>query len=135
MIGKIGVIHRVTDKGDVRVQFDTPENRWTIYPSALSKISSGFIAGDYVRVHNDEEMVKQLQKGHGEWSEKMRMILGKICRINTIYNDGDLRILHNGFGFTVNSACCSSVNKPQTDIHNTIAFHNMEDASLRRNSS
>ncbi|RNA37255.1 E3 ubiquitin- ligase MIB2 isoform X2 [Brachionus plicatilis] len=131
LIGKTGVIHRVTDKGDVRVQFDTPENRWTIYPALLTKISTGFVLGDYVRVNNDEETVKNMQKGHGEWSEKMRMILGKICKIINIYADGDLRISYNGVAFTVNSACCSIVTKPQADIHNTIAYHNMEEATLR----
>lgn len=91
------------------------------------------MVGDYVRVNNDEETVKNMQKGHGEWSEKMRMILGKICKIINIYADGDLRISYNSVGFTVNSACCSIVTKPQADIHNTIAYHNMEEATLRRN--
>lgn len=59
-------------------------------------------------------------------------ILGKICRICQIYGDGDLRVTFNGLGFTINSACCSSVPKHQADIHNTIAYHNMEDATIRR---
>ena len=76
LIGKIGTIHRVTDKGDVRVQFDGPDNRWTIYPGALVKLSkNSFIVGDYVRVNSDEEVVKNLQKGHGEYSENMKLVL------------------------------------------------------------
>ena len=59
----------------------------------------------------------------------MRMILGKICRITTVYGDGDLRVTYNGLGFTINASCCSAVPKHQADIHNTIAYHNMEDAS------
>ena len=61
-------------------------------------------------------------------------ILGKICRICQIYGDGDLRVTFNGSGFTLNSTCCSNVPKHQADIHNTIAYHNMEDATLRCNS-
>jgi len=76
LIGKIGTIHRVTDKGDVRVQFDGPDNRWTIYPGALIKLSkNSFTVGDYVRVNSDEEVVKNLQKGHGEYSENMKLVL------------------------------------------------------------
>ena len=56
-------------------------------------------------------------------------ILGKICRISQIYADGDLRITYNGSSFTLNSACCSQVPKHQADIHNTIAYHNLEDAA------
>jgi len=75
LIGKIGTIHRVTDKGDVRVQFDGPDNRWTIYPGALIKLSkNSFIVGDYVRVNSDEDVVKNLQKGHGEYSENMKLV-------------------------------------------------------------
>lgn len=73
LIGKVGTIHRVTDKGDIRVQYEGPENRWTIYPGALTKLTSTFSEGDCVRISSDEEMVKSLQKGHGEWSEKMKM--------------------------------------------------------------
>ncbi len=56
-------------------------------------------------------------------------ILGKICRISQIYGDGDLRVTYNGSSFTLNSACCSNVPKHQADIHNTIAYHNLEDAA------
>ena len=74
LVGKIGTIHRVTDKGDVRVQFDS--DRWTIYPGALTKLSkNSFVVGDYVRINSDEDVVKNLQKGHGEWTENMKTVL------------------------------------------------------------
>ena len=130
LVGKIGTIHRVTEKGDIRVQYDGPENRWTIYPGALTKVLCTYLVGDYVRINNDEEAIKTLQKGHGEWTENMRAILGRICRIINVYADGDLRVSLNGTSFTLNPACCSSVPKHQADIHNTIAYHNMEDATL-----
>jgi hypothetical protein len=46
-----------------------------------------------------------------------------------VYSDGDLRVSHNGINFTLNPLCCSNVPKNQADIQNTIAYHNMEDAS------
>ena len=41
LIGRAGRVHRVTENGDIRVQFPgKPEQhfRWTVSPSALSKV-------------------------------------------------------------------------------------------------
>jgi E3 ubiquitin-protein ligase mind-bomb len=128
---KIGTVHRVTDKGDIRVQYEGNDNRWTIARNALMKIKSHSV-GDYVRISNDEDLVRSLQKGHGEWTDNMKYILNKLCRVTTVYSDGDLRICHNNtMSFTLNPLCCSCVSKNQADIQNTIAFHNMEDATVQ----
>ncbi len=73
LVGKVGSIHRVTEKGDIRVQYEGTDNRWTICPNALTKVCS-YSVGDYVRINNDEEAVKNLQKGHGEWTENMKAV-------------------------------------------------------------
>lgn len=72
-IGKIGTVHRVTDKGDIRVQFEGCNNRWTFNPVALCKVNS-FSIGDIVSVISDLERVKDLQKGHGEWIDIMKNV-------------------------------------------------------------
>lgn len=36
-IGQTGTVHRITDRGDVRVQFNS-ETRWTFHPGALTKV-------------------------------------------------------------------------------------------------
>ena len=43
-IGKIGTVHRVTDKGDIRVQYEGCSNRWTFHPDALTKVCHHFAA-------------------------------------------------------------------------------------------
>ena len=73
IIDKIGVVHRITDKGDVRVQYDTFPSRWTLHPAALSKVSD-FSVGDHVRIHSDIEKVRELQKRHGEWVDLMNTV-------------------------------------------------------------
>lgn len=59
--------------------------RWTFNPAVLTKISSPAVAtatsetgqttqfnvGDYVKICNDMERIKILQRGHGEWAEAM----------------------------------------------------------------
>jgi len=89
-IGKVGTVHRVTDKGDIRVQYESGI-RWTFNPSSVTKITS-FSVGDIVQVLNDQAKVKELQTGHGEWVDVMKDILGKTGTIVKIYADNDLRI-------------------------------------------
>lgn len=71
-------MHRVTDKGDVRVQFENCSNRWTFHPRALVKINR-FKVGDNVRIIGDIARVQELQKGHGEWLDIMSMVVKPFC--------------------------------------------------------
>lgn len=75
----MGTVHRVTDKGDIRVQYEGCNNRWTFNPLALHKVNS-FAVGDVVTLITDVEKVKELQKGHGEWIEIMRNV-GILCTL------------------------------------------------------
>ena len=131
VLGKEGHVHRVTERGDVRVQFHigdenipdqcssstsvAQQNRWTFHPGALSKIYS-FSIGDQVMICADEQRLKQAQKGHGEWSHEMITVLGKQGRILQVYGDGDIRVNVNGQSFTFNPQCCI----PLTATGNTI---------------
>lgn len=69
-LDKVGVVHRITDKGDVRVQYEGYATRWTIHPRALARVTS-YSPGDVVTVISDVAKVKEFQKGHGEWIEYM----------------------------------------------------------------
>lgn len=66
-------MHRITDKGDIRVQYEGCNNRWTFHPGALTKVTSkdAFVVGDMVRVKTDLTAVKHYQRGHGEWIDVM----------------------------------------------------------------
>uniref|UniRef100_A0A8C9WZ97 E3 ubiquitin-protein ligase MIB2 n=1 Tax=Sander lucioperca TaxID=283035 RepID=A0A8C9WZ97_SANLU len=68
-ICRIGTVHRITDRGDVRVQYSN-NIRWTFHPGALTKVNT-FGVGELVRVLEDIESVKRLQAGHGEWTDSM----------------------------------------------------------------
>jgi E3 ubiquitin-protein ligase mind-bomb len=67
----MGVVHRVTERGDIRVQYEGCNNRWTFHPGALTKVNT-FAVGDVVRVKHDLATVRGYQKGHGEWVEVMK---------------------------------------------------------------
>ncbi|EDW28509.1 GL18910 [Drosophila persimilis] len=112
-LAKLGTVHRITDKGDIRVQYENCPNRWTFHPAALVKVVS-FRVGDLVTIINDANKVQQLQKGHGEWIDIMRYALGKICKVVKVYSDGDLRIqqLDDGFEWTLNPKCVKLERSP-----------------------
>ncbi|XP_037088726.1 LOW QUALITY PROTEIN: E3 ubiquitin-protein ligase MIB2-like [Pollicipes pollicipes] len=104
-IGQAGVVHRITDRGDIRVQYSNG-TRWTINPAALVRVSP-LAVGDTVRVLEDAARVRLLQKGHGEWSDMMKACLGKTGQITKIYADGDLRVSVDGQTWTINPMCVS----------------------------
>ncbi|EFN80905.1 E3 ubiquitin-protein ligase MIB2 isoform X2 [Harpegnathos saltator] len=103
-IGKIGTVHRITDKGDIRVQYEGCNNRWTFHPGALTKVTSkdAFVVGDVVRVKSDLTAIKHYQRGHGEWIDVMKNALGKTGKVMKIYADGDLRVALDSHTWTFN---------------------------------
>lgn len=38
VIGLVGTVHRITEGGDVRVQYPGFANRWTFHPGSLTKV-------------------------------------------------------------------------------------------------
>ncbi|KAM6977226.1 E3 ubiquitin-protein ligase MIB2 [Aplochiton taeniatus] len=105
-ICRIGTVHRITDRGDVRVQYSN-NIRWTFHPGALTKVNT-FGVGELVRVLEDIDGVKRLQAGHGEWTDSMAPALGQIGKVLKVYADGDLRVAFGGQTWTFNPACLSS---------------------------
>ncbi|XP_064156928.1 E3 ubiquitin-protein ligase MIB2 isoform X4 [Anguilla rostrata] len=102
-ISRIGTVHRITDRGDVRVQYSN-NIRWTFHPGALTKVNT-FGVGDLVRVLDDMESVKRLQASHGEWTDSMAPALGQVGKVLKVYADGDLRVAFGGQTWTFNPAC------------------------------
>lgn len=118
-IGKVGTVHRVTDKGDIRVQYEGCNNRWTFHPAALTKVNV-FAIGDIVRLSDDESKVREWQKGHGDWIDAMKSSLGKIGKVNKVYRDGDLRVCVDTQAWTLNPACVTLVPGSQTELNNSM---------------
>ncbi|XP_028849446.1 E3 ubiquitin-protein ligase MIB2 isoform X2 [Denticeps clupeoides] len=103
---RIGTVHRITDRGDVRVQYSN-NIRWTFHPGALTKVNT-FAVGELVRVLDDIDSVKRLQVGHGEWTDSMSPALGQLGKVLKVYADGDLRVAFGGQTWTFNPACLCS---------------------------
>ncbi|XP_058121212.1 E3 ubiquitin-protein ligase MIB2 [Anopheles ziemanni] len=130
---KIGIVHRITDKGDIRVQYEGCANRWTFHPAALVKIFS-FNLGDVVTFISDAAKMQQLQKGHGEWIETMHNVLGKSGKVIKIYSDGDLRVqqLDEDMAWTVNPKCVKLERSAVSHAAATERSNSMMDLSNQR---
>uniref|UniRef100_A0A3B5KZ20 E3 ubiquitin-protein ligase MIB2 n=1 Tax=Xiphophorus couchianus TaxID=32473 RepID=A0A3B5KZ20_9TELE len=105
-ICRIGTVHRITDRGDVRVQYSN-NIRWTFHPGALTKVNT-FGVGELVKVLDELENVKRLQAGHGEWTDSMTPVLGQVGKVLKVYADGDLRVAFGGQTWTFNPACLTA---------------------------
>ncbi|XP_026322504.1 E3 ubiquitin-protein ligase MIB1 [Hyposmocoma kahamanoa] len=105
-LGTTGTVVGIDEDHDIVVTYPSG-NRWTFNPAVLTKVcsgnlsastslgaaaSGGFAVGDLVQVCSDQERVKALQRGHGEWAEAMAPTLGKIGRVQQIYHDNDLKV-------------------------------------------
>ncbi|XP_071840048.1 E3 ubiquitin-protein ligase MIB2-like isoform X1 [Apostichopus japonicus] len=117
-VGQEGYVHRITEKGDIRVQY-SDGIKWTFHPGALTKVTT-FSVDDNVRITSDIEKLRKLQLGHGEWHEDMKMALGKVGRVIKIYKDGDLRVCVNGQSWTYHCECVTAVESSQ-DVNVTVA--------------
>lgn len=62
-----------------------------------------------MRLINDKEKVKRLQKGHGEWNESLSILLGVSGKVKSIYADGDLKVKMFGTTVTLNPDCVEKV--------------------------
>ncbi|GBP88397.1 E3 ubiquitin-protein ligase mind-bomb [Eumeta japonica] len=104
-LGTTGTVVGIDEDHDIVVSYPSA-NRWTFNPAVLTKVCSGnmsastssgaagggFAVGDLVQVCADQERVKALQRGHGEWAEAMAPTLGKIGRVQQVYHDNDLKV-------------------------------------------
>ena len=129
-IGQIGTVHRVTNKGDIRVQFENCHNRWTFNPEALTKVTFCSV-GDIVKIIDDENKVRDLQKSHGEWVEQMRKALGKIGKVVQVYTDGDLRVNVDGQTWTFNSLCVIRLPGSMVEMNNTMIHNQPQREDIR----
>jgi E3 ubiquitin-protein ligase mind-bomb len=101
-LNSVGTVVGIDEDHDIVVAYPTA-NRWTFNPAVLTKISTApasaadtssqqFAVGDFVKICNDLESLKILQRNHGEWAEAMNPTLGKVGRVLQVYHDNDLKI-------------------------------------------
>ncbi|WAR14989.1 MIB2-like protein [Mya arenaria] len=63
-VGKVGTVHRITERGDVRVQYEGCQNRWTFHPGALTKTLGK--NGRVLKVYTDGDL--RVAIGNSTWT-------------------------------------------------------------------
>ena len=66
VIGRRGKVHRLTEKGDVRIQFQgnpAKDHRWTLNPLAV-RIVTGHSIGDRVTITSDKALIEKYHQNH-----------------------------------------------------------------------
>uniref|UniRef100_A0A8C9WW10 E3 ubiquitin-protein ligase MIB2 n=1 Tax=Sander lucioperca TaxID=283035 RepID=A0A8C9WW10_SANLU len=140
-ICRIGTVHRITDRGDVRVQYSN-NIRWTFHPGALTKVNT-FGVGELVRVLEDIESVKRLQAGHGEWTDSMAPVCSFSLIVLTLHGISALVIKAEfmpncrGRGVDSSQTCVDIKNQGKTALQVAAHQGHMEvvKALLQANSS
>ncbi|XP_061707251.1 E3 ubiquitin-protein ligase MIB1 [Cydia pomonella] len=132
-LGTTGTVVGIDEDHDIVVTYPSG-NRWTFNPAVLTKVcsgnmsasasgsgtaASGFAVGDLVQVCADQERVKALQRGHGEWAEAMAPTLGKIGRVQQIYHDNDLKVEVCNTSWTYNPNAVTKVSSIGTIPENS----------------
>lgn len=108
----------MTDKNDIRVQYESGI-RWTFNPVVVTKITI-YSVGDLVQVIPDVNKLKELQKGHGEWVDVMKEILGKTGTVVKVYTDNDLRINFTSSVWTMNPLTVKLVRSKVPETNNSM---------------
>jgi len=148
----IGSIIGFDEDHDVVVMYPSG-NRWTFNAAALTKVNNNIITptttvasianpsaslpsspqeysfsvGSTVKISEDLDYVRQLQKGHGEWADGMAMTLGEIGYIQQVYDDGDLKIVVCNTSWTYNPRAVTLIS--EFNRNNSIAASNSTSAS------
>ena len=73
--------------------------------------SPRFEPGDVVKYIQDEQALRDLQKGHGGWRSDMSNILGKLGTVKKVYPDGDIKVKVNRFTAIYNPYCVQLIRK------------------------
>uniref|UniRef100_A0A7M4F3J5 E3 ubiquitin-protein ligase MIB2 n=1 Tax=Crocodylus porosus TaxID=8502 RepID=A0A7M4F3J5_CROPO len=93
-IGQTGTVHRITDRGDVRVQFNS-ETRWTFHPGALTKVSAAVLTCTLSAAGDD------------------LVGLGHIGKVIKVFGDGNLRVSVGEQSWTFNPACLTAYQRDE----------------------
>ncbi|XP_036855491.1 E3 ubiquitin-protein ligase MIB2 isoform X2 [Manis javanica] len=89
---------------------------------------NSFWVGDVVRVIGDLDTVKQLQAGHGEWTDDMAPALGRIGKVVKVFRDGNLRVAVGGQLWTFSPSCLVAY-RPEEDANLDVAERARENKS------
>lgn len=115
-LGAEGRVVGIDEDSDILVEYSNSKNKWTFNQAVLTRKTSAPVSdvilnqeaamssvpmvtlrkNDIVRISGDPVKVKRLQKGHGEWTDKMLPLLGKVGKVIEVFGDNNVKVAVNG---------------------------------------
>lgn len=104
IFGNVGTVLKVEPTGGMLVNYPVARRTWNINPAVLEKVIT-YKTGDKVRVCVNLEKLKQLQEGHGGYTEAMKESIGKVGVVLTTAADADTFVRICGQRWRFNPLC------------------------------
>ena len=94
----------------------------------MNKLNQNFNIGDYVLINKDERVFKNVLKD--KWSEKFRKLIGQVCKVEGIGQNGELLLSLNDVEFLIPKELCYKINDTKSD-ENYSGFNNLEESTSK----
>lgn len=104
VFGNVGIVQRLLPSGGLMVHYKVANATWQLNPAAVEKLIA-YKTGDKVRVCVKLETLKELQKGHGGYNDRMQMSIGKVGMVVRSKPDFDVFVRICGELWTYNPLC------------------------------
>ncbi|XP_049519888.1 E3 ubiquitin-protein ligase mind-bomb-like isoform X2 [Dermacentor silvarum] len=101
VFGNVGIVQRLLPSGGLMVHYKVANATWQLNPAAVEKLIA-YKTGDKVRVCVKLETLKELQKGHGGYNDRMQMSIGKVGMVVRSKPDFDVFVRICGELWTYN---------------------------------
>ncbi|KAK3599547.1 hypothetical protein CHS0354_035781 [Potamilus streckersoni] len=101
-IGDIGEVESYSVEGDIYVKYDG--EKWRLNPATVTKVPDHAV-GDSVRIMEDKDTLKLLQKKRAGWDEEILEVCGKIGKITAIDRDGDVGVTFEDKSYVFHPGC------------------------------
>ncbi|XP_049519887.1 E3 ubiquitin-protein ligase mind-bomb-like isoform X1 [Dermacentor silvarum] len=96
VFGNVGIVQRLLPSGGLMVHYKVANATWQLNPAAVEKLIA-YKTGDKVRVCVKLETLKELQKGHGGYNDRMQMTAPVLRKVHESSGDSN-DVLSGGIG-------------------------------------
>lgn len=114
IFGNVGIVRQLKPNGGVMVHCKVAKSTWLLNPVALEKLPA-IKKGDKVRVCAKLETLKELQNGHGGYTEQMAGCVGKVGIAVGIDTDFDIFVDVRGHKWLFNPLCLEPAPNARVD--------------------
>ncbi|XP_075541742.1 E3 ubiquitin-protein ligase MIB2-like isoform X1 [Dermacentor variabilis] len=114
IFGNVGIVQKLLPSGGLMVHYKVANATWQLNPTAVEKLIA-YKRGDKVRVCVNLETLKEFQKGHGGYNERMQTSIGKVGVVVRCEPNFDVSVRICGAVWNYNPLCLEAAPKSSID--------------------